>query len=173
MAKIPARRRERSNELRRQIWPSVSDDEIWSRADSKGYTNIPRTMPLMLDVMDDLAQAPVAKTYLELWCRAFEEPIVPLSNAKELAFHSGFDGQRGERTWRERVKLLAETGFIKTAPGPAGELGYALLLNPYKVIKRYVEAGKHPWLSSRYTALLFRAREVGADDLNAAPEPTS
>jgi len=110
--------------------------------------------------------APVSSAYLELWCRAFEEPVVSLSNARELAFHSGFTGQRAERTWRERIKKLDELGFIKIAPGPAGDLGYALLMNPYKVIKNHKNAGTPGLLSSRYTSLIMRAQETGADDLS-------
>ncbi|MFN5083259.1 hypothetical protein [Brevundimonas sp.] len=167
MIKAAARRRERSNEVRRQIWPEVEDSDLWIKDQAKGYTNIPRAMPLMLEIMNELSGgAPVSSAYLELWCRAFEEPVVSLSNARELAFHSGFTGQRAERTWRERIKKLDELGFIKIAPGPAGDLGYALLMNPYKVIKNHKNAGTPGLLSSRYTSLIMRAQETGADDLS-------
>lgn len=138
-------------------------------------------MPLMLDIMNDLANGqPVSTTYLELWCRAFDECFVTLSKPREMAFHAGFSGQRGERTWRGRMKILANLGFIDLKEGPSGPMSYALILNPYLVIRRHKQQG-HPGVrEDKYNALVERAIEIGAADLNMSdpwapavePEPT-
>ena len=120
---------------------------------------IPRVMPLALQIMNDLATRPVATTYLDLWCRKYEEQFVTLNRpVKEYAFYAGFSGQRGEQTWKERVRQLAKLGFIKAEAGAHGEFSYILILNPLKVIQQHAEK-KTPGLRKEYlNTLLDRAR---------------
>jgi hypothetical protein len=161
---------QRQMELRTRLWPDHGDGHVWRRQHHHGFTTIPRTMPLMLSIMDDLAGAPVSMAYLELWGRAFDESFVTLSKPREVAFHAGFDGQRGERTWRAKMKLLADLGFIAVQSGPSGTMSYALILNPYLVIRR-LHAEKRPGLrEDKYNALIERAGEIGADDFDL-PDP--
>jgi hypothetical protein len=93
-----------------------------------------------------------------------------------MAFHAGFSGQRALRTWKDRVKRLADLGFIGLKEGPLGEYSYAIFFNPYHVIKRHFLKGdvQH----AKWQALIVRANEVGAfdfDDIddkgNLIPEP--
>src|SRR5262245_6133245 len=99
----------RQLELRERLWPGVEETDLWSRTLYNGFTTMPKAMPLMLSIMDDLANGqPVSGTYLELWCRTFDESFVTLSKPREMAFHSGFTSQRGERTWKARLKILDE-----------------------------------------------------------------
>ena len=93
---------QRQSELRARLWPDHTDAHIWRRQYHHGYTTIPRTMPLIISIIDDLAGSPLGMAYLELWGRAFDEGFVTLSKPREIAFHAGFDGQRGERTWRSK-----------------------------------------------------------------------
>lgn len=158
-------RSERHQALITKFWPHIEDDEVW-RAKG-GYAQIPRVMPIVLAIADNLSggQA-VSKTYLELWCRSFEEGLVVTSNHQELAFFAGFSGQRAQRTWLERMRKLKELGFILTQNGPAGEFSYCLLLNPYKVIQRHYES-KTPGMTDAYhSALIARAQEIGAPELS-------
>src|SRR5262245_53110390 len=98
---------ERQLNLRARLWPDVTEDDLWVRTERDGFSTIPRTMTLVLDIMDDMANGqPVSSTYLELWCRGFDECFVTLSKPREVAFHSGFTGQRAERTWAGRMRLL-------------------------------------------------------------------
>ena len=113
--------------LRNKLWPEISDDDLWTHRRKDGFIPIPRVMPLVLQIMDDLATKPVASTYLDLWCRKFEEQFVTLNRPlKEYAFYAGFPGQRGEQTWKERARQLAKLGFIKVEPGAHGEFSYIL-----------------------------------------------
>jgi hypothetical protein len=105
-------------------------------------------------------------TYAELWCRSFDEMYVSLSKSKEMAFCSGFIGQRAERTWAEKIRKLAELGFIKIKGGQAGQLSHALIMNPYLVIKK-MNTDKVTGLSQeKFGALVERAVEIGATDLD-------
>jgi hypothetical protein len=163
---------QRQIELRGRLWPGLTDDFIWQRRKHDGFTTIPRTMPLMMSIMDDLSDGqPVSTTYLELWCRAFDECFVTLSKPREMAFHAGFTGQRGERTWRSRMKILADLGFINIKEGPSGPMSYALIFNPYLVIRRLRDHVKHPGMrEDKYNALLERAGEISASDFDM-PDP--
>lgn len=159
-------------ELRGQLWPDVQDDQLWLRKKQDGFTTIPRTMPLILGIMDDLTGGqPVSGVYFELWCRAFDECMVTLGKPREMAFHSGFSGQRAETAWRSRLRKLAELGFIGLKPGPSGPESYALIYNPHKIITQ-LKARKEPGLSeAKFNALLERAGEIGASDMEAPPAP--
>lgn len=171
--KSPKRIRQRQLELRARLWPDLDTSKLWDRKVSTGFTTVPRTMPLILSIMDDLSGGQrVSETYLELWCRMFDESFVTLSKSREMAFFSGFTGERAERTWRERLKRLQDLGFIELKPGPAGSYSYALVFNPYLVIKQLKDA-KHAGITeSKYNALQERALEIGAEDLDE-PEMTA
>lgn len=162
---------QRQLELRARLWPGLTDNFIWQRKKHDGFTTVPRTMPLIMSIMDDLSEGqPVSSTYLELWCRAFDECFVTLHRPREMGFHAGFTGQRGERTWRARMKILADLGFIDIKEGPSGPLSYALIYNPYLVIRR-VHDQKNPGLrEDKFNALIERAGEISAGDLEM-PDP--
>lgn len=160
------KRKERELALRKEIWPEIDIGDLWTM-DHGGYKPVPRTMPLVLAIMDDLTNGkPVSSTYFELWCRSFDECVVTLSNPREHAFSAGFSGERAESTWRGRMRLLVDLGFIRTAAGPSGDMSYVLLLNPHKIIKGLKASGRPGFVASKYTALLARGGEVGAKDIS-------
>lgn len=172
-ANAPIRRnriKERMLDLRRKYWPELDAGMLWDRKARTGFITIPRAMPLIMGIMDDLSNGrPVSMPYFDLWCRSHDEAVVPLSKPRELAFHAGFTGQRAETTWAQRIRILRELGFIRTAPGVAGELSYAVILNPYLVIKEHHKKGTPGLVKAKYNALLERVGEIGADDLDDAP----
>ena len=152
--------------LRDTLWPSLDEDLLWTRHMYNGFATIPKAMPLMLSIMDDLAGGqPVSGTYLELWCRTYDDCFAVLSRQEDIAFNSGFSGQRAVRTWKSRLKLLAELGFVKLASGPAGEYSYALILNPYLVIRDTYTAGKSGVRTDKYNALVARSLEIADTSL--------
>ena len=156
---------ERQLALRKKLWPDLTANHIWNRHHHDGFASVPRTMPQMLSIMDDLKKGhPVSSTYLELWSRAFDESFVTLSKPREIAFAAGFTGQRGERTWRERMQVLAEFGFIDLKEGSAGPMSYAVIFNPYLVIDALYKANKGNVRADKYNALVARALEIRADD---------
>lgn len=161
----------RQLETREKLWPGVTNAQLWYRKEREGFATLPRLMPLIMDIMDDLAGkgTPVGQTYLEMWCRLHDEGFLVLNKHEEMAFHAGFSGQRAVRTWRERVKKLAELGFLDILPGPTGELSYALFLNPYHVLKKHYEAKRIQ--HAKWLALEVRASEVKATDLDDVLSP--
>ncbi len=160
---------ERQAELQRNVFGVINPGHIWHRKRASGFTTIPRTMPLLGAIMDGLAGKgkPVATTYLELWCRSNDDGFITLSKQAETAFASGFTGQRGVSTWKERVRLLERLWFITTKPGVSGNLHYVQLWNPYLAVKFHRNKQTDGFLEDRYNALLERALEIGADDLSA------
>jgi len=155
----------RTLDLRAQLWPELDDALLWNRTTAKGFTTIPRSMPHILDILDDLAGkgTPVSKVYLSLWCRVFDECMLEIKNYADLASEAGFSGQRAVTTWKQRMALLVELGFVLAERGARGEYDYLLLLNPYPIIKTLHEAKKVQ--KQKYIALFLRAQEVGATDL--------
>jgi hypothetical protein len=155
----------RQLKTRARLWPDVKDEELWN-LDKDGWAALPRLMPLMMSIMDDLAGkgTPVSRVYLEMWSRLREESFLSLGNAQEMAFHAGFDGQRALRTWRERVATLAKLRFIDLKAGPFGEQSYALFPNPYHVVKRHYLAGQVQ--ERKWQALMVRSEEIKAFDID-------
>lgn len=174
MSRQSERVHERQLSLRSQLWSDLDERTLWHRKKNDGFTTIPRNMGLILTIMDEMSKGkPVSSTYIELWCRTFDEMVVSLSKAREMATHSGFSGQRAERTWRDRMKILQQLGFISIVGGSSGAMSYALLLNPYHVIERY-KREKLPGLrQDAYFALAARAIEIGANDLTDAADIAS
>lgn len=155
----------RTLELRKRLWPELDESLLWTRTKQHGFTTLPRTMPHILEIMDDMAGkgVPVSKVYLSLWCRVFDESLVEIKSYPDLAYEAGFNGQRAVTTWKQRMASLVELGFILAEAGTAGEYDYILLLNPYPIIKTHYEDGKIQ--KQKYISLFTRAQEVGAKDL--------
>ena len=151
---------------REQLWGNEISNKLWDRTTQVGFTTIPRTMPIILQIMDDLADKgkPVSVTYFNLWCRVFDESFIEIKSNEELSFEAGFSGQRAVSTWRQRMKKLVELGFIDAKPGASGEYNYVLIFNPYLIIKNNHLEGKIQ--EHKYNALFGRAMDIGATDLN-------
>lgn len=147
--------------LRGKLWPTIDDTDLWIRQKNKGFTTIPRILPIVAVIMDSLSKnKPVSSAYFDLWCRAFDECFVVLNKQAEMAFHSGFGGQRAVQTWSGRIKILSELGFIKVASGTSGPFSYALILNPFKV----VESLKDQVAEDLMNAFHERSIEIGAEE---------
>ena len=158
----------RITELRNKLWPDLKPEDLWNRNVYDGFTSIPRTMPLIMNIIDDLVPGSkrTSITYLTLWGQAYDEMYVSLQNPEELAFYSGYTGQRAVRSWKERMKELRKLGFIRTASGTAGEFSHCVILNPHFAIRR-LHAAKTPGLTeSAYNALVERAITINALDMD-------
>lgn len=156
----------RQLEARAKIWPEITNHMLWDRTERDGFATVPRAMPLIMNIMDGLSDKgfPVGQTYIEMWCRLYDELFLTLNRPEEMAFYAGFTGQRAVRTWKDRVKRLADLGFINLKSGPLGDMSYAVFFNPYHIIKRSYVRGDVP--EDKYRALVIRANEIGAFDLD-------
>ena len=149
-------------ELRNQLWPDLREEILWSRHKDAGFTTVPRTMSYIMRIIDEMSDGkPASLTYFPLWCRVFDESFVIINNPREMAFESGFRGQRAEITWRGRMKILRQLKFIDAKEGASGPYHYVLIPNPFAIIDQHVQSGK---LASKetYNSFLERAIAVGA-----------
>lgn len=172
MAKYSKKAREkidrRTKRLRDNLW-SDAPTRIWDYQTSDGWLNIPRSMPVIMRILDSLTKGqPVSATYLELWCRTYNDGFVTASRLREMAFFSGFDGERAHRTWLSRIKKLHDLGFIDVKEGPSGPVSYILVENPYTPLQKLREEGMIP--DRFWNALIARMIEIGADDLDDPSE---
>jgi hypothetical protein len=162
---VPAKTKmeEKRRNLRDQLFPGCAGD-LWDRHQVNGFTTIPRTLGLIMTLIEQLAERKkghdVSRTYFELWCRAFDDYLIEISDVEAFAFAAGFISRsRNVRSWEERVSALAELGFVRVAPNGGRKQGYVLLLDPHKVIKKLNENGKidRGW----WGAYAKRASEIG------------
>ena len=117
--------------MRDSLWPGMKAEALWDWGKSDGWLNIPRAMPLLLRIMDLQSKGkPLSGTYLDLWCRTFNDGFVIANKPREMAFFAGFAGERAERTWSARMRTLEQLGYIEIKPGPSGAISYVLILNP-------------------------------------------
>ncbi len=147
------------------LWPD-QEPYLWNRKANKGFATIPKTMPLVLQIMDELSKGkPLSSTYLGLWCSTWDNSMVNVARHQEMAHSAGFSGQRAEYTWQGRMHLLQELKFIDIKAGKAGPITHVLIWNPHYAI-RWHHANKTPGLmEGTYNALLDRAIEIGANDM--------
>jgi hypothetical protein len=154
---------------REMYWPGA-DAIIWDRKAHKGFATIPKTIPLILKIMDDMSNGkPLSSTYLGLWCATWDNSFVIVSKAAEMAHAAGFSGQRAEYTWATRMKLLEELKFIDIKPGKSGPITYVIIWNPHYAIRWHYEQKTPGLVEGTYNALLDRALEIGAKDMIDGP----
>ena len=173
--KRASKAKQSSLKMRGHLWPEAKDSDLWLRDDDtrKGFTTIPRTMPMFMNLIQDVSKyvsggksIPAGKSYLVLWARVFDEGFVKIDQEAFAALEAGYTGERNVTTWREHLRVLKDLGFIDFNAGPAGPCQYVLIWNPYSAVKGLREKG---WVQeATYTALLQRAIEIGATDLDDA-----
>lgn len=156
---------------RELLWPGA-EPWLWHRKANKGFATIPKTMPIILQIMDDLSNGrPVSSTYLGLWCSTWDNSMVNVSKQDELAHAAGFTGQRASYTWAGRIKILQDLRFIDVKPGKSGPISHVLLWNPHRVIRWHHGEKTAGLVEANFNALLERALDIGANDmLDEGPE---
>lgn len=164
----------RRQALRDQLWPDAGA-AFWSRKLNKGFTTIPRLLPLVMVLIRRLSgKLDPSSVYLELWARVFDEGLVSITNERDLAFAAGYTGKRAERTMAERLRCLENLGFIRIKADGVRQFAHILILNPLQVcVDKHAERAGHDdvW----WTAFVRRANEVGAElpGVSSALGPTT
>jgi hypothetical protein len=152
----------RRRELRDRLWVGEGE-KLWHRTTEDGYSTIPRTLPLVMTLIDDLKRKgrDISRVYFDLWCRQIDDSFVEVTDEESLAYSSGFSTPgRNVRSWRERIEMLRELGFISVQPNGSRKYGYILLHHPHRVVCELREQDKvsDPW----WGAFSKRASEIGA-----------
>ena len=135
---------ERNLETRERLWPEFGE-EVWSRKGSKGFTTIPRILPLILGLITKATNSKggnPSMVYMDLWCRINDQGFVEVTDEADFAYSAGYFTTRATRTWKSHVKQLIELGFVKAAVKGNREFGYLLLLDPYLVAEKFIEEGR-------------------------------
>ncbi|MDP3670012.1 MAG: hypothetical protein Q8R69_10040 [Telluria sp.] len=162
-AKRKSKAQENMITMRKHLFPLISEEHLWLRTVNHGFTTIPRTMPLFMNVINDLAKSvsdksvPAAKTYLTLWCRVFDDGILKIDDEAAAAVEAGYVGERNVTTWRDHLKVLKELGFIDFAAGST-PCQWIVIRNPYLAVMEL----KDRIQPATYNALCQRALEIGA-----------
>jgi len=161
-AKRISKGKERALQMRSQNWPDVPEARLWNRSRCHGYTTVPRTLALVMNVIDSLSKnQPAGRTYLGLWCRTYDESVVIIENPMSMAFEAGFSGERAVTTWRQRMQTLLDLGFIDAKPGSSGNFHFVLLFNPHWVVWTL----KPKIQDQAFMQLMDRAVDIGAKDM--------
>src|SRR5205823_1065618 len=98
--------------LREEIFP----DESAYDPPEKGWFKASRALPLFLALMASKrvsGELDPTRVYLELLARHIDGGFVELGAEADHAMAAGYSGDRAIRTWRERIKILERSGFVK------------------------------------------------------------
>ena len=172
-ATVRARRiKERAERRRAELWPDLDEGQIWNRGRSDGFSTVPRTLTLIGIIADLMSEKNkrVSTTYIGLWCRVWDTGVVVIDNEYEAATEVGFSGERRIYTWRDRIKQLTEIGFIDVKAGPKGPYQFVLIFNPYQMLYDIHESDESRIQAQYWLALVERAEEIGARDIEAYKE---
>lgn len=134
LKQVGAKRLKMSERAQQQLelhFPGWASSWLWNRKENDGYTTLPRTLPYVMQAVDDQSKGqPAGHTLFCLWARSPDHPLVIIENPATFAAEAGFSGERAVDTWRRRMKRLASLQLIAAKKGPAGDFSYVLLQNP-------------------------------------------
>lgn len=126
----------RRMDFRRQIWPEVEEDELWDRKEFTGFTTIPRTLSIIMRIIDEIDRVNAGRVYFDLWCRSFDDYVIEIRDEYDAAYSSGYSGQRAVRSWRERVAVLESVGFVKAQRASHGAYRLILVVDPHRTVEK-------------------------------------
>jgi hypothetical protein len=88
-----------------------------------------------------------------------DERLLAITNERELAYETGYAGNRALRTWQERMRLLEALGFIKAQKIGNEPYRYVLMVDPATVVAALAKKGRvdAAWLAT-YDARRSRRR---------------
>lgn len=142
-------------------FPGIAEEWVWKRQTNDGYSTIPRTLPIAMQAIDAQSKGqPAGHTLFCLWARSPDHPLVTIENPATFAGEAGFSGIRAVDTWRRRMKILLELGFIVAKPGTSGDFHYVLLTNPNAAVEWMRSLGKVQ--DALYARFKDRLAEIGA-----------
>jgi hypothetical protein len=173
MARIRTTGSARRRAARQEFWPR---ETAWTGETEKGWFRAPRTLPLLLALMASKkvsGNTDPTRVYLELLARHLDEGVVQMAADEDHAFAAGYAGDRGVRSWRERIRLLEGAGIIKIRQMGSKRFAYVLLVHPSvfvpalrdagKVDPEWWEAYRHRQLETGEVALAHPDDEFGAE----------
>jgi hypothetical protein len=156
---------ERAQQQLQLHFPGVNEMWIWSRKRDAGFISVPRILPVAMQAIDEYSKgAPAGHTLFCLWARSPDHVMVTIENPTSFAVEAGFHGKRAVDTWRKRMKVLTELGFIVPKKGDAGDYNYVLLMNPIVAVERMHQTQSTPRQirPELYGRFIDRLAQIGA-----------
>lgn len=152
---------ERAQQQLELHFPGTPATFLWHRKTNDGFTTVPRTLPIAMQVIDAQTKgSPAGHTLFGLWARAPDFPFVTIENPATFAAEAGFTGERAVDTWRKRMKALRELWFIACKSGASGDFHYVMLVNPNVAVEYLHRQGKIQ--AGLYARFIDRVMEIGA-----------
>lgn len=152
---------ERAQQLMLVHFPEIPEAWKWTRKTHDGFSTIPRTLPIAMQIIDAQSKGqPAGHVLFCLWARMPDHPVITIENPSTFAAEAGFLGERAVDTWRRRMKKLRELQFIITKPGASGEFHYVMLTNPNAAIEWMRRNSKVQ--DGLYSRFIERLPEIGA-----------
>lgn len=146
-------------------------DGLWPEAEQKvynpsggGWTRMPRTVPMISGLIDFLsAKEKPGRLYTVLWGYEYGDGLVEISDPAHFALEAGYFTSRAERTFTERMKILAELGFVEAKQVGSREYGVVLLADPHRVVSemKATKGSKVP--ENWWSAFSLRCSDIGID----------
>ena len=156
-------------ELREEWWPG--DDKVWLGPAEKGFFCAPRTLPLLLFLLKQSSvsgKVDPGSVYVELLSRHMGEGLIEMGLEIDHAYRAGYDGARAVRTWRTRMKVLEEAGFIKVRKQGNRDYALVLLVHPAVVVANLrnqdIEFPDGWW--EAYREVQLKAKERTSEDFS-------
>jgi len=170
MAKFKTATQIKREQYKQEFWP----DEIAWTADTvqQGWFRAPRTLPLILTLLSTKkitgSTLDPGRVYLELLARHRDSGIVEMVDAGDHSYAAGYQGARGVRTWKERMKLLENLGFIKSKKAGNQQYKFVLLVHPTIAVHDLHAKGvvDTHWYET-YRGRQIDAKEPSFEDLTA------
>ena len=160
---------ERAQQQMQLLFPGMPEAWVWRRSTNDGYSTVPRTLPIVMQGVDDQSKGqPAGHVLFCLWARSPDHPLVTIENPSTFAAEAGFMGELALDTWRRRMRRLRELNLIATKEGASGEFHYVLLLNPNAALRWMKESGLVQ--DVLYARFMDRLIDVGAHAEIAAVE---
>jgi hypothetical protein len=154
-----AERAQQKMDLHFPGWPEFW---VWNRKRDAGFISVPRILPIAMQAIDNHATkgSPGGHTLFCLWARSPDHVLVTIEHPATFAAEAGFIGKRAVDTWRKRMKVLRDLGFIIPKKGPSGDFHHVLLISPIAGVERMYQNGQvHLDLYDRF---LGRLADTGA-----------
>jgi hypothetical protein len=169
MPKSHTKAEERRKKLHDEHWPDAIG---WKGAQDVGFFAGPRTLPyILLALRKKLVsgEKDPSSVYIDLLSHHMGQGVVELGHEEDHAFGSGY---QSARTWRDRMKVLEDAGFIRSSTTGNRKYAKVFLVHPAVAMKALRDAGKVSddlWQAYRNRAI--EVKEATVEELAAATTP--
>ena len=147
------------------------DALVWPRAGEGGWFQGPRSLPLILAVLNTKAfrgNVDIASTYLALLAENWGEGIVEIKGEADAAMMAGQRADaRGLRGWRDRIRKLEKLELVRIFPRGTQAIGYVVLMHPHDVLQRLRDKGKIE--NGMWNLYQSKLREAGVIQVKKEP----